>query len=360
MSGSGENFYENEEIIDPEKRAYELGVHTKHHTEKALAQISDAFTTVSDVTAKEAQRFYAKKCDVLLYNGFDNLFINDIEMMKTAYNISRKINDEFVKSYFHDFYDFDAENSVMFFTSGRNEFRNKGDDLFISSLGKLNEILKTRERAKNVVAFFLVPVGEFEKDFEVMNSFENYRKGGERKIGKAFAPLSTHKIPFENPLIKTCFDKRLFNSREDKVKVIVVPVYLNGSDGFFNRGYYDVTLGFDLGIFPSYYEPWGYTPLESISYAVPTVTSDLSGFGRYFKSNFGEQKCVKVLQRESKSFEQSSDELTNYFLDFMKFDRYEFFKLKENSKDIAFRLDWKFFIKNYVNAYEFADRKKRA
>lgn len=360
ICGSGEDLYKEENSnIDFDKKAYELGVHTKHQCEKALAKIADTFTTVSDITAFEAEKFYLKKCDILLYNGFDNTYISDIENIKKEYFKSREKNIEFIKSYFHDFYDLDVKNSSLLFTSGRNEFRNKGDDLLILALGKLNEKLKEKNSSKNVISFFLVPVGNFEKDNEVKNSFENKQNGNERKIGKSFAPLSTHKIPFENPLIKTCFENKLFNSKEDNVKVIIVPVYINGTEDFFNRNYYDVIRGFDIGIFASFYEPWGYTPLESISYAVPTVTSDLAGFGRYFKLNFGEKNSVKVLERENKNFNETAEDLAIYLENFLKLENLDFFNLKLEAKDIAFRFDWKFFIKNYIYAYEFADRKKR-
>ena len=360
LSSNGFNIYHNLENVDFDKKAYEIGVHTKHQTEKALANISDSFTTVSNITDDEALKFYGKACDVILYNGFDNSFISDFESLNKGYDVSRDKLVEFTNGYFGDFYDFDSKNSMLLFTSGRNEFKNKGDDILISSLGKLNEYMKDKNFEGTLVSFFLVPIGEFERDELVINSFENYKKKVQRKINKSYAPLSTHKLPFENPFIKACFENKLFNNKEDKVKVIIVPVYLNGNDGFFNRDYYDVTRGFDLSVFASSYEPWGYTPLESISYAVPTVTSDLAGFGRYINLNYNRKNAVKVLKRENVSFEKSSDELFNYILNFFYQNKEDYIKLKEEAKTLALNFDWKEFIKNYLKAYEIADKRQES
>ncbi|NCC70571.1 hypothetical protein EOM09_03235, partial [bacterium] len=163
MSGNGQDIYSNMENIDAEKKAYELNIQTKYHTEKALANISDVFTTVSHITGKEAEFFYKKKPDILLFNGFDVNHRN-FDYYFHSFKKSRYLINEFIESYFYNYYNLNLDNALIFYTSGRYEIKNKGIDLMIDSLGKINEKLKETGSDKTIISFFLIPFGNYDKD----------------------------------------------------------------------------------------------------------------------------------------------------------------------------------------------------
>ncbi len=360
LCGNGMDLYEIENKINPDEKAYELGIQTKHQTEKVLANISDCFTTVSDITAREAKFFYGKKPDVIVYNGFDNSNLKDISKLNQNFFHSREKTDKFLESFFNNFYDVNFDKTQIFFTSGRFEFENKGIDLIIDSASKLNQNLKDKNSDRNIIIFLLIMIGKFRQNQEVINSINNYEKGIKREFETEFAPLSTHEISTENIIIKKLIEKKLLNHIDDKVKVILIPEILNGSENVFNFEYYHFTEGFDLGIFPSYYEPWGYTPLETISYSIPTITSNLSGFGKYIENNLLEENkgYVEIIDREKSNFNDASEKLSEIMFDFTKKNQKELLIQKENSKKFALNFDWNFFIKNYIDAYHLALRKE--
>ena len=89
----------------------------------------------------------------------------------------------------------------------------------------------------------------------------------------------------------------ILTTDDSKVKVIFVPTYLNKADGIFNKDYYELLVGMDITVFPSYYEPWGYTPLESVAFSVPTITTTLAGFGLWVDKQ-REHLGVEVIRRD--------------------------------------------------------------
>jgi len=359
ISGNNINLYDLEKNIDPNKFAYSLNVHTKHQSETVLAKISDCFTTVSDITAKETEFFYSKKPDIILYNGFNT------QKMNYDFSREREHINEFLKAYFYLNSPIDVDNTQVIFTSGRNEVRNKGVDILISSLAKLNEHLKRENSPKAIVCFILLLIGDFKEDPLIRNSFDAY-KNKSQSAKKKYTPLSTHEIPTDNPIIKQLFSLGLCNREDDKVKIILNPKYLDSNDGFFNRQYYEITSGCDLSVFASFYEPWGYTPLESISCGVPTITSDLAGFGLYLQDK-GFNNCfllddkkscsIEVLKREGKSYDEAVDSLFFLLQKFSNKTAKELYFEKEVSKELSKQFDWSKFYKNYLEAYEFASKK---
>ncbi|MDA3856377.1 MAG: glycogen/starch synthase [Candidatus Woesearchaeota archaeon] len=354
ICGTGDDVYKLLENVDSDKKAYELGVYTKHQTERALAKFADCFTTVSHITNKEAKYLYGKEADVILYNGFDNFDFEFLHNLDMVHKMSNERIKDFAEHFFRPFYDVNFSNTKFFYTSGRNEFRNKGVDVYIESLSKLNKKLKDENSSKQLVNFFLIPIGNFDVNETVLKSI----KGEDIKEDlMGVAPLSTHSVPYDNEIIKAFIDGSLLNRKDDKVKVILMPVYLNGNDGFLNTPYYDTILGFDLGVFPSFYEPWGYTPLESIAYGVPTVTSDLAGFGRAIVRDFTENISTKVLMRESQNSDETVIDLFNYFEDFLNKSDEEIRKQKEESVLFSSNFSWKKFVENYMRAYNIAKNK---
>ncbi len=358
--------------LNCEEKSYQFGINTKFQTERALANISDSFTTVSDITAKEAKDTFKKEVDTILYNGFNTKINPTFEDTLTKFENSRKKTNEFIKGYFNDFYNIDTDKTQIIFTSGRNEFENKGIDIFIDSLGELNNKLKENNQfEKNIIAFFTIPVAEYSENKEILKSINNYKNNIKPEFEGVVAPISTHDIDTNNKIIQRLVQNNLINHINDKVKVIIIPRYLDGTDGVINRSYYEFTRSFDLSIFVSNYEPWGYTPLESISYSVPTITTNVTGFGIYC-SMFNSinktsdieiidkdlsTKSVKIIDRNNSNNIESTNQLTKQLLDFYNQTQSEILIQKKAAFDFSKKFDWENFISNYFKAFTIAKNK---
>ncbi|MGM5482375.1 MAG: glycogen/starch synthase [Nanobdellota archaeon] len=397
MAGSGYDLYNMLEDIDPREVACGLGVLDKFTTEKACAHSANVFTTVSEITALEAEKILGKKADVLLLNGLDIERFPTFEESSIMHRQHRDKAREFSSLYFFPHYKFDLEQSLFYFIVGRYEYKNKGIDLFIDSLGKLNDRLKKEESKKNIIAFFWIPSGvkgihtnllenkeqfdqvdEFvqkslpsikqkvmrsiiggedldcmklfdEESTQDINSFRNKFVGGNQPL------LCTHKLDDEqNDAILNAFkDAGLNNSEEDKVKVIFYPVYLDGFDRLLELKYYKAIQACHLGVFPSYYEPWGYTPLESAGLGVPSITTDLAGFGRFIQEKEGkdEQNGIYVIERLNKKYEETVGQLSDVLYNYSCLKRKQRVEQKMEAKKLAELADWKLLIQNYINAH---------
>ncbi len=340
ICGHGENLYDLIETIDVDDFAKKMGVSIKQQTEKALANISDCFTTVSDLTGNEAEHFYMKKPDFILYNGFDNNNFHALKNIELFFKYSQNKLKYALYNVFSPFYEFDINKCKIYYTSGRNELRDKGFDIYIRALGRLNELLKKNKSDKKVINLFLVSMGNFPV---LKNPYA--------------VPLSTHDVGMSNEYIELMFKCGLLNGPYDNVKVLLVPNMLNGLDGYFNMDYYDVVSGTDLGIFPSFYEPWGYTPLESINYAVPCVTTNLSGFGQYIYDNFSSNESVQILNRKNVDDEFVIDELVDIMFFNLNKDSKKNIEFKENARKFSKNFTWDKFYENYLNAYDYVLKK---
>lgn len=344
LSGRGENIIQTQNEIDPEKYAYEVGVYTKHQTEKALSKHATIFTTVSDITNNEAFYFYGKFADILLYNGFDPLIEIDKEKEKQEL-------DNLIKKYFHNFYEINLNHTKIIYTSGRNEVKNKGVDLLIDSLGELNKKLKELNKEETLIVFFLIPIGEFQFDPLVSDSIKNYHTNTKPEKTYPYVPLSTHLLPIDNEIIQLFIKNQLLNTKEDKIKVILNPSYISEKEHFFCKHYYNAISAMDLGVFPSYYEPWGYTPMENLAYSIPSITTDLAGFGKYFQEKENSCDCNFILERKDKTYDESKEILTNQLFAFTKKYKDELNVMKNKSKISSQSFSWNLFIENYLNAY---------
>ncbi|MFA6897611.1 MAG: glycosyltransferase [Patescibacteria group bacterium] len=398
IAGSGQELYAVLDKINPEEEARRFGIIAKFSIEKASAQAADVLTTVSQVTALEAKAFLGREVDVILPNGLDMSEFLSFEDLTQKHNLYRNRLREFALYYFFPYYSFDLQESLFFFTASRYEFHNKGIDVFIESLGKLNEKMKKEKNKKTVVAFFYVPgaaisirpevasareafrdikeaLNEEEKDIQENILYtiteekpltekaifhEDFLRSMQRKLlrlktfkGKP-APLSTHYLANENEdaIINGFKQAGLENREEDKVKVIFYPIYLSGVDGLSDLDYYQTIEASHLGVFPSYYEPWGYTPLEAAALAVPAITSNLSGFGKYFSDALDRDKVpgIRVLDMENNSKEQVVKALTKSLHRFTNFDRKERIDNKIRARKIAFMADWENFALHYIEA----------
>ncbi|MBQ7423058.1 MAG: glycogen/starch synthase, partial [Prevotella sp.] len=276
IAGNNKPLYDYLFAYNGDQMAGELNMQSKHSIEKQTAKYVDCFTTVSEITANECKELLDKPVDVVLPNGFENNFVPKGATFTKKRHEARKRLLDVANALMST--DLDDETLIVS-TSGRYEFRNKGIDVYIEAM---NRLLRDRNLKKNVVAFIEVPgwVGDPRKDLT------------ERlKLNMPFdtpleVPMITHwlhNMSHDNVLGMLKY-YNMWNHHDDKVKLIFLPCYLTGSDGVLNMTYYDLVLGNDLCIYPSYYEPWGYTPLEAVAFKVPCITTDLAGFGLWANS----------------------------------------------------------------------------
>jgi glycogen phosphorylase/synthase len=321
MSGNGKDLETEITKINPDEEAKKYNVQDKHMTEKACALNSTIFTTVSDITAKETDVFFGRKPDFILYNGLDGKAL-------VNYKKTHKVED-LLKNIFGHHYE--IKNPFVIFTSGRFEFHGKGIDIFIESLKELNFKLKGSD--KTVVALILTPM----ENWGVKKEYYEEDKG---------LPLNcTHYVRDTDLVVNNLNKNGLNNSFENNVKVIYIPIYITPYDGFFNCHYYELTACCDLGIFPSKYEPWGYTPLECISLGIPTITTTSTGFGQYISKflNYDENDGVYVLKKR--------DPILISELIYKCVNKKNRDLNKISAKALSARADWRLMIKNYHNAY---------
>ena len=275
-----------------DQMAGELNMQSKHSLEKAAAHHADVFTTVSEVTARECEQLLNIR-PLVTPNGFERNFVPK----GAAYDQQRKVAREKMLQVAESLtgIDFDADTMIVG-TSGRCEFRNKGIDVYLDSMNMLRDIISRSKHPSRLLAFVFVPAWCDQPRADLQAAIESGSVKG------LFNPVITHTV--HDPDFDVIYNRINYlgfrNNIASNVTVIYVPCYLNGSDGIFNMSYYELLAGLDLTIFPSYYEPWGYTPLESMAFGVPTVTTDLSGYGQWILDTFGrdyKQSGAKVIHR---------------------------------------------------------------
>ena len=338
IAGNGLPLYRDLKKYNPDELAERFGIRAKYSLEKLSAQHADCFTAVSQITNQECEAFLKKPIDVLTPNGFDEHFVpaeTDFDARREASRarlreVASRITGQTL-----------GDDTVFLVNSGRYEFKNKGIDLFIDSLSLLNS---KEDLQQNVVAFLAVPAGHG----QARNSLD--RKDSGREFEQTYC---THHLtdPANDPILNRIKLSGLQNRPEDKVKVIFVPCYLDGEDGIFNLGYYDFLIGFDASVFPSYYEPWGYTPLESIAFRIPTLTTSLSGFGRWVMDMSRKPLGVTVVRRDDLNASETVEEITNHILDFCRMDPQSRSQLREEAGRLSKEFLWESLSAYYDKAY---------
>ena len=353
IAGNMKPLYDYLFAYNGDQMAGELNMQSKHSIEKQTAMYVDCFTTVSDITARECVELLDKPVDVVLPNGFDNSFVPKAALFTRKRNAARRRLLAVANALLGEQLD---DDTLIVSTSGRYEFRNKGIDVFVEAM---NRLLRDRDLKKKVVAFIEVPgwVGEPRKDLvERLKSGKQYDTPLE-------VPQVTHwlhNMSHDNVLgMMKYYD--MHNRREDTVKVIFLPCYLDGKDGIVNMTYYDVVLGNDLCIYPSYYEPWGYTPLEAVAFKVPCITTDLAGFGLWANKVFGRygeiEDGVKVIHRTDYNYSEVADNIKDTVAAFSGFTKKQVEDARKNAEALSKKALWKEFIQYYYQAYDIALRK---
>lgn len=406
MASDIPDFYDHLDHIDPGPAARKYNMEPRYVIERVAAQTAKVFTTISDVTARESLQFLGRTPDIITPNGLN---IERFAALHEFQNLHLKYKErihEFVMGHFFPSYSFDLDRTLYLFTSGRYEYRNKGFDIFIESLHRLNQHLKNTANPPTVVAFIITKAATRNINVHALQRhlmFEDLRsicKEVEAGLGqKLLASAAVGKLPKYEELLSNEFEVRLkralharrsdrfpgivthdlqhdehdsilqhlrhrhlFNSPSDPVKVIFHPDFLSSNTPLLGLDYDQFVRGCHLGIFPSYYEPWGYTPPECLALGIPTVTTDLSGFGSYVNKNIPRvrEQGVYVLNRSRKSPGDTIDELAAYLYYFVQLGRRERIELRNRAEKLSDLFDWSTLSRYYHESHDLALARTRA
>jgi len=403
IASSHRPLYELLSSINPDEEISHQpdGTRAKHLLEKCAATTSHVFSTVSEITGLESTALLKKSPDILLYNGLDLDKFPTFEETSLKHKMFKGKIFEFLEFYFFPYYSFDLEHTLIYFLCARNEFHDKGIDIYVQALGELDKQLRAEKSPRTVIAFLFVPGAARETRAEIVesrtffndikNTIEETTTDLRRKTTNALLsqreitaqtlfdeatwaelkkkliqfkrksqnpPLCTHYLYDEdqNTILHAFRAQGLLNTSENRVKVINYPTYLNGADGLLDTNYYESMMGGHLGVFPSYYEPWGYTPQEAASLGVPSVTTDLAGFGRFMltKTAPAVNPGIWVIKRQGKSNEDAAKELTKIMYNFAHFNQHDRVANKIAAKSSVQDASWSFFAQRYVAAHDLA------
>ena len=359
IAGQGMPLYSELNNIEPDSRAGQVGVISKHSMEQACAINADTFTTVSMLAANECHKLLGKAPDVITPNGFSHTFLPiEGEFGKQRAESRNKL----LKVASGLFNQQISQNSLLLTTTGRYEFKNKGIDLLIDALGKLNK----RPLKGEIVVFMLIPASQTGARPEVLERI-NRQDFGTPVSGE----YSTHNLVEGtlDPILLKLRECGLNNLPEDKIKIVYVPAYINGEDGVLNMNYYEALLAMDLSVFPAYYEPWGYTPIESIFCKIPTITTSQTGFGLWIRENYpNDSRTVSVLERSEYNESEVIENLTSLIEGYLSDENFgsmtdekmepdalahvSMLPMRKRASEIANELTWDKLIANYFIAFD--------
>lgn len=403
LAGSDSEFYPRLGQYHPEEEAKKFGILAQWQIENHCAREVDAFTTVSEVTGMECEHLLGVKPDVITPNGLNIRRYSAFHEIQNRHEYYKEKIHEFVIGHFFNSYHFDLDHTLYFFTSGRYEWRNKGFDVTLKALKWLNEKMSEEGIDKTVVMFFVTkrPTWSINPDVlesrGVMQEIKRNCEAIEKQVGERLFRAATsseeYRLPDLNELIDEYWKLRyrrtiqswktkswpivvthnlvndiddeilrflraeqLVNSPLDRVKVVYHPDFIESTNPLFGMDYGQFVRGCHLGMFPSYYEPWGYTPLECVARGVPAVTSDLSGFGRFVNALDiqHEDKGVYVLNRRNKTTDKIAENLGRYLLHFVKTNARFRMQQRNLLEDFSENFDWKHLIEHYQRAYDTA------
>lgn len=353
IAGNNKPLYDYLWAYNGDQMARELNMESKHSIEKCTAHNVDCFTTVSDITAKECAELLDKPVDVVLPNGFEDGFVPKGSAFVKHRSLARKRLLEVANALLGTRL---GNDTLIISTSGRYEFRNKGIDVFIDAL---NSLSKDSYFDREVVAFIEVPAWVNSPRQDLIERLQS----GDKYTNPLDAPYITHWLNNgeEDSILNKFRSLNISNGGDSKVKIIFIPCYLTGNDGVFNMDYYDLIIGNDLCVYPSYYEPWGYTPLESVAFKVPCITTNLAGFGLWAnKENSGKSTIedgVEVVYRTDYNYNEVIEEIKSAIVKYAAMDSKEANKCRTAAYKLSKKALWSKFIKYYDVAYDYALRK---
>lgn len=349
IAGNSKPLYDHLSNYNGDQMADELNVQAKHSVEKQAAWNVDCFTTVSDITAKECEALLDKSVDEVLVNGFEDDFVPS--PVPTFNTLRRRARASMLRVASTLLGTKLAEDTLIVSIGGRYEYSNKGINVFVDAVNRLRY---NQELDREVLAFVMVPAWIKGPRQDLIDAM----KVGARNKEVHGDPRVTHELyePENDKVLGQLNWLNFYNSPSDKVKLVFVPCYLDGNDGIFNLNYYELLIGVDITVFPSYYEPWGYTPLESVAFHVPCVTTDLAGFGIWANEVKGGasqiEDGVKTIHRSDYNFNEVSDSIVDTLLKFSKMEKKQVTQVRRNAAKIAEKALWRHFIKYYYRAYD--------
>lgn len=351
IAGNNLPLYNHLKGYNGDQMARQLNMAAKHSLEKKAALNVDCFTTVSEITASECAQFLNRHPDVVTPNGFEKDFIPKGITYDHARKKGRKVLMNVAEKTLGHAIQRDA---LLIGISGRYEYKNKGIDVFIDAM---NLLRKMPQLTKDVIAFIMVPgwISGPRKDLQALLLEDNTPP--EKNDSSQGCPYVTHQLvdPQHDIVMSRLRHLGICNSPNDRVKIIFVPSYLNGDDGIFNLPYYDLLIGLDMSVFPSYYEPWGYTPHESVAFSIPTITTSLSGFGVWAKKRSdkknGLDDGIQVIYRNDENYMDVAEEIAGLISDFSLKSSEQVKMLKHSASTLSDKADWPHFISFYQEAY---------
>jgi glycosyltransferase involved in cell wall biosynthesis len=346
IAGNGKPLYGYMEGYYGDQMAQELHVEAKHALEKQAALQADCFTTVSDITARECTRLLDRAPDTVTPNGFEPDFVPSGK----AYDLKRDRARETLLCVAEKLLGTKVDSDAFLIAiSGRYEYRNKGIDVFIDAMNRLR---LSGELRRDTLAFLLVPAWIYAPRADLKAALERDFP----QTAPMQTPFLTHWIHrmAEDPVMNFIFHAGFSNLPSDRLKIIFVPCYMDGNDGIFNLPYYDLLIGMDVTVFPSYYEPWGYTPLESVAFGVPTVTTDLAGFGAWAKglvAGVTMDDGVAIVRRTDDNYIEVAETVASILLAWSRKGETERKAVRKACFDLAAKAGWKHFISHYYTAF---------
>ena len=347
IAGNGKPLYDYMAGYNGDQMARELNMESKHSLEKAAAHAADVFTTVSEVTARECEQLLERR-PLVTPNAFEQRFVPKGKALAEARDAARARLLQVVESLTGQTLPSDT---MLIATSGRCEFRNKGIDLYLDALNVMRTLVHGNVQAtRPVVAFVLVPSWVDCPRADLVSSLNN------GLVSRLPNPVITHELhqPDHDVVLCKMRDVNFNNKPDDRLMVIDVPCYLNGHDGILGLSYYDVLVGIDLTVFPSYYEPWGYTPLESIAFGVPTITTNLAGFGQWVIDQCGHDASrsgVTVLHRTDSNYSETVHALAAEMMQYYHLSPADKQRRNRAAQATSKQAQWKQFIEPYQEAY---------
>lgn len=346
ICGNNKPLYGYFKCYNGDQMAQELNMQSKHSLEKAAAHNANCFTAVSELTAAEAEQLLEIRPKVVTPNGFEKEISGSAKersahrasSRKKILNIAGCLLDRELPS-----------DTFIVAISGRNEYRNKGLDVYLDVVNRMRE----RNEGKNLLFLVLVPAWVKEPRNDL------HEKLIDNRVEIVGNRILTHWLnnPQDDSILRR-IEELSFNNKDENINVIYLPSYLDGKDGILDIQYYDFLPALDLTVFPSYYEPWGYTPLESIAFGVPTVTTSLSGFGQWIKSQFAgsdfKSTGVAVVERDDFNYQQVVDTIAGIISKMLDWPASTIQKLRRNAVKTADSAQWELFIEHYIDAYQTA------
>jgi len=403
------DFYNNLQYFDVDHEAGKRGIYHRYCIERAATHSADVFTTVSHITAYESEHLLKRKPDGVLPNGLNVVKFSAMHEFQNLHALAKQKINDFVRGHFYGHYDFDLDNTLYFFTAGRYEYRNKGVDMFIESLARLNHRLKEIGSNVTVVAFIIMPASTHSYTIEALKGqavvkqlrdtvteiqnrvgqrlFErtarhNGEPGSEvvdaeslitaedrillkRRVfalrRNSLPPVVTHNMTDDStdPILNQIRRVQLFNRSSDRVKMVFHPEFLNSNNPILGLDYEEFVRGCHLGVFPSYYEPWGYTPAECTVMGVPSITTNLSGFGCFMDELIenSQDYGIYITDRRMKSVEDSVNQLTDQMFSFATKTRRQRINQRNRTERLSDLLDWKRMGLEYAKARQLALRR---